>query len=82
MLWLVWALACKDPVADCDVEGKDCCVSDEECVGWFGDAFGRCATPGRKTGICAECVTGDDCSTYEVCVEDEVLGAFCESRDA
>lgn len=82
LLALALLAGCGDPIAGCDAAGADCCTSDDDCADHYGEVFPFCVTPGRQTGICAECLTGDDCDVYEVCREDPVIGAFCVDRDA
>ncbi len=83
VLICLFAAGCAgSPVAGCDEPGRDCCSTDSDCADWYGPVFPYCLTPGDKTGICAECVTGDDCGVYEVCREDDTIGAYCVDRDA
>lgn len=82
ILLITFLLACAGtPVERCDVEDVDCCTDDAQCAEVYGDAFPYCVDPGAKTGICAQCLTGDDCDVYEICADDPVLGAVCAPRD-
>ena len=79
---LLVVLGCgANPVEQCEVEGADCCRIDEECFEAYGDVFPYCVEPGAKSGICAQCLTGDDCGVYDICVDDPVLGKVCTPRD-
>lgn len=82
LTWLLLAGCGASPIEACAEQDIDCCTRDEECAEYYGSTFPYCVNPGKNSGICAECLSGDDCDVYEVCRDDPVIGGFCIDREA
>jgi hypothetical protein len=70
-------LACNsNPIEKCGVMSVDCCTADSQCLDYFGSEFQYCYFPDESTGVCAECLTDNDCVLGK-CLDDGVVGALC-----